>query len=226
MSVGAAGSFDGWEDQTYFGRRPNGAYIARFRNVTDTHPDFIRGYGYQGSAYRPDWNRGNSEPGFGVDFKDDMTRPGAWRMSIGAWGECLPYADNRATIDPDVVDAWGIPALRIAMNWSDNELIMQKDAAEQAAEMMEAAGAKNIAMQTVGTPPGLCIHEMGTSRMGRDSRTSVLNGFNQTWDVPNLFVIDGGAMTTSACQNPSLTYMAFTARACDHIVGRLKRFEL
>jgi choline dehydrogenase-like flavoprotein len=226
MSVGAAGAFDGWENETYFGRRPNGIYIPRFRNITEQRNDYIRGYGYQGSAYRPDWTRGNSEPGFGADFKASLTRPGGWRMSIGAWGECLPYADNRAQIDPDVVDAWGIPALRINMHWRDNELVMQQDAAEQAAEMLEAAGARNISMQTVGTPPGLCIHEMGTARMGRDPQTSVLNGFNQTWDVPNLFVVDGAAMTTSACQNPSLTYMAFTARACDHIVGRLKRFEL
>ncbi len=226
MSVGAAGAFDGWSDQSYFGRRPNGAYIARFRNVTDQHPDFVRGYGYQGSAYRPDWNRGTSEAGFGATLKERLTRPGDWRMSIGAWGECLPYADNRAMIDPAVVDAWGIPALRISMRWRQNELVMQQDAAEQAAEMLAAAGAKNIEMRTVGTPPGLCIHEMGTARMGRDPRTSVLNGFNQSWDVPNLFVVDGAAMTSSACQNPSLTYMALTARACDHIVGRLKRFEM
>jgi len=226
MSVGAAGTFDGWAEQSYFGRRPNGAYIARFRNVTDQHPDFVRGYGYQGSAYRPDWNRGTTEPGFGAAFKEHLTRPGRWRMSIGAWGECLPYADNRAVIDPDVVDAWDIPALRISMHWRENELVMQQDAAEQAADMLEACGAKNIEMRTVGTPPGLCIHEMGTARMGRDPKTSVLNGFNQSWDVPNLFVVDGAAMTTSACQNPSLTYMALTARACDHIIGRMKRFEL
>ncbi len=226
MSVGAAGAFDGWENETYFGRRPNGVYIPRFRNLADQRADYIRGYGYQGSAYRSDWNRGNSSPGFGADFKKQMTQPGGWRMSIGAWGECLPYAENRATVDPNVTDAWGIPALRIDMQWRDNELVMQQDAAQQAAEMLEAAGAKDVVMQTAGTPPGLCIHEMGTARMGRDASSSVLNGFNQTWDVPNLFVVDGAAMTTSACQNPSLTYMALTARACDHIVGRLKRFEL
>ena len=226
MSVGASGVFDGWADRATTGHRPNGIYIPRFRNISDQHPNFVRGYGYQGSASRLDWNRGMSEAGFGADFKRAMSRPGTWRMNIGAWGECLPYADNRAVLDPDVVDAWGIPVLRIQMHWRDNELVMQRDAAEQAAEMLEAAGAKDIRMNAVGTPPGLCIHEMGTTRMGRDPETSVLNGYNQCHDVENLFVVDGGAMTSSACQNPSLTYMALTARACNHIVERLKRFEL
>jgi choline dehydrogenase-like flavoprotein len=226
MSVGASGVFDGWADRATTGHRPNGIYIPRFRNISDQHPDFVRGYGYQGSASRLDWNRGMSEAGFGADFKRAMSRPGTWRMNIGAWGECLPYADNRAVLDPDVVDAWGIPVLRIQMHWRDNELVMQRDAAEQAAEMLEAAGAKDIRMNAVGTPPGLCIHEMGTTRMGRDPETSLLNGYNQCHDVENLFVVDGGAMTSSACQNPSLTYMALTARACNHIVERLKRFEL
>ncbi len=226
MSVGASGTFDGWTDRTTFGHRPNGVYIARFRNVWDQHPDFLRGYGYQGSAARLDWNRGMSEAGFGADFKRSMSRPGPWRMSLGAWGECLPYEDNYVELDPDVVDAWGIPVLRIQMHWRENELVMQRDAAEQAAEMLEAAGAKDIRMNAVGTPPGLCIHEMGTTRMGRDPKTSVLNGYNQCHDVENLFVVDGGAMASSACQNPSLTYMALTVRACNHIVERLKRFEL
>ena len=226
MSVGAAGTFDGWADQTTTGYRPNGVYIPRFRNVWSQHPDFVRGYGYQGGASRLDWNRGMREAGFGVDFKRAMSRPGKWQMNISAWGECLPYADNRIVLDPNVVDAWGIPVLRIQMHWRENELVMQRDAAEQAAEMLEAAGAKDIRMNAVGTPPGLCIHEMGTTRMGRDPRTSVLNGYNQCHDVKNLFVVDGGAMTSSACQNPSLTYMALTARACNHIIDRLKRFEL
>ena len=226
MSVGASGTFDGWADRTTVGNRPNGVYVARFRNVWDQHPDFLRGYGYQGSASRLDWNRGTGEAGFGADFKRSMSRAGPWCMSLGAWGECLPYHDNRAELDPDVVDAWGIPVLRIQMHWRENELVMQRDAAEQAAEMLETAGAKDIRMNAVGTPPGLCIHEMGTTRMGRDPKTSVLNGYNQCHDVENLFVVDGGAMASSACQNPSLTYMALTARACNHIVERLKRFEL
>ncbi len=226
MSVGASGSVDGWSDRNTTGHRPNGVYIPRFRNIGDQHPDFLRGYGYQGSASRQDWHRGIGEAGFGADFKRAMSTPGPWRMQIGAWGECLPYEDNRVELDPDVVDAWGIPVLRIHMSWRDNEITMQHDAAEQAAEMLEVAGVKNIVMNAVGTPPGLCIHEMGTTRMGRDPSTSVLNGHNQCHDVDNLFVVDGGAMATSACQNPSLTYMALTARACNHIVERLKRFEL
>ena len=201
-------------------------YIPRFRNIGEEHPDFVRGYGYQGSAYRLDWNRGMTAPGFGADFKRELSLPGPWRMSLGAFGECLPNYDNYAELDPEAVDAWGIPVLRIHMQWGDNERAMQRDAATQAAEMLEAAGARDIEMGTEGSPPGLTIHEMGTARMGRDPRTSVLNGFNQTWDVPNLFVIDGAAMASTACQNPSLTYMAFTARACDHIVQRMRRFEL
>jgi choline dehydrogenase-like flavoprotein len=226
MGVGAAGRFEGWSDRSYVGRRPNGIYIARFRNVTDRHPEFVRGYGYQGSAYRADWNRGISEPGFGAAYKDRLSGPGSWYMSIGAWGECLPHADNRAEIDPELVDAWGIPTLRISMRWRDNEYAMANDSAAQAAEMLEAAGAVDVRTRKVMDPPGLCIHEMGTARMGTDPRTSVLNGYNQTWDVPNLFVVDGSSMTTSGCQNPSLTYMAITARACDHIIGRFKRREL
>ena len=227
MNVGASATFDGFERYDSFGRRPNGIYIARFRNVKDKHPDFLRGYGYQGRARRLDWSRGMTEAGFGADFKRRMSAPGEWRMSIEAFGECLPRHDNRAEIDPDgKVDAWGIPILKIHCTWGDNERAMQRDGIAQAAEMLEAAGGRDIELITQETPPGLTIHEMGTARMGRDPKTSVLNGFNQTHDIDNLFVLDGGAMASSGCQNPSLGYMALTARACAYAVDQLKQGEL
>ena len=227
MNVGASATFDGFERYDSFGRRPNGVYIARFRNVKDKHPDFLRGYGYQGRARRLDWSRGMTEAGFGADFKRRMSAPGEWRMSIEAFGECLPRHDNRAEIDPDgKVDAWGIPILKIHCTWGDNERAMQRDGIAQAAEMLEAAGGRDIELITQETPPGLTIHEMGTARMGRDPKTSVLNGFNQTHDIDNLFVLDGGAMASSGCQNPSLGYMALTARACAYAVDQLKQGEL
>ena len=226
MSTGAGGTFKGYEAYTYTGRRPNGVYIARFRNVTEPSADFLRGYGYQGSAYRPGWSRGVDSPGFGADFKESLSQPGPWQMSLEAFGECLPRHENYVELDPEVEDAWGIPVLKIHCQWSENERQMMSDAAERAAEMLEAAGATEISTATEMTPPGLTIHEMGTARMGRDPATSVLNGLNQAWDVKNLFVVDGAAMTSSACQNPSLTYMALTARACDYAVKASKAGEL
>ena len=162
-----------------------------------------------------------------MDCYDALTTDRPYRKAL-SHQEAVAFMirESGRTFDPEVIDAWGIPVLRVHMTWRDNEIVMQRDAAEQAAEMLEAVGARDIEMRTVGTPPGLCIHEMGTARMGRDPRTSVLNGFNQSWDVPNLFVVDGSAMTTSACQNPSLTYMALTARAADHAVRLMKRGEL
>jgi choline dehydrogenase-like flavoprotein len=147
-------------------------------------------------------------------------------MELGAFGECLPRHENYVELDPELEDAWGIPVLRINCGWSDNERAMMRDAAERAAEMLEVAGGIEVEMSSEITAPGLTIHEMGTARMGRDPDTSVLNGFNQAWDVRNLFVVDGAAMTSSACQNPSLTYMALTARACDYAVRATKNGEL
>ena len=228
MDAGARATFEGWEDRTTFGRRPNGVYVARFRNVTDQHPDFLRGYGYQGSARREGWQRGITGGGFGADFKQRMAEPGPWTMWLGAFGECLPRYENYVELDPEVVDAWGIPVLKVHIAWSDNERTMMNDGAIQAAEMLEAAGGKVTELVTSENlpPPGLTIHEMGTARMGRDPATSVLNGFNQSHDIPNLFVVDGASMASSACQNPSLTYMALTARACAYAVEELRRGEL
>ncbi len=218
MSTGATATFKGWEAYTFTGERPNGIYVPRFRNVTEPSADFLRGYGYQGWPSRAGWSRGIDETGFGADFKARLMQPGPWRMELGAFGECLPHHENYVELDPEVEDAWGIPVLRINCEWSDNERVMMRDAAERAAEMLDAAGGTDVEMSSEITAPGLTIHEMGTARMGRDPDTSVLNGFNQAWDVRNLFVVDGAAMTSSACQNPSLTYMALTARACDYAV--------
>ncbi|MDX1393925.1 MAG: GMC family oxidoreductase [Gemmatimonadota bacterium] len=226
MNTGAMATFPGWEAYDSVGSRPNGIYIPRFRNVTEPTSDFLRGYGYQGSATRSGWGRGADEPGFGAAYKERLSRPGPWEFWLGAFGECLPRESNYVELDPDRTDAWGIPALRIHCEWSDNERSMMADAVDRAVEMLEAAGARDIVPMTEMGDPGLTIHEMGTARMGRDPATSVLNGFNQSWDVPNLFVIDGAAMTSSACQNPSLTYMALTARACAYAVEARNRGEL
>lgn len=226
MGVGASATFDGWEDRTTVGSRPNGIYIARFANATEPRSDFVRGYGYQGSATRAGWSRGNSMAGFGADFKHELMRPGPWRFGIGAFGECLPSEENHVVLDPTQVDKWGIPTLRISCAWGENERIMMRDAAEGAAEMLDAGGGRDIVIDNDMTPPGLTIHEMGTARMGRDPATSVLNRHSQAWDVPNLFVVDGAAMTSSACQNPSLTYMALAARASHYAVRASRRGEL
>lgn len=226
MGGGARGVIPGSEDKWTWGRRPNGIYLPRFRNVTSEHPDFLRGYAYQGGGGREGWGRGNGMEGFGADFKHALRTPGPWTFSFYGFGECLPRVSNHVELDPEVVDAWGIPALRIHCRWSDNERAMLRDMAVQAAEMLEAAGARDVEEFVEDNPPGLTIHEMGTARMGRDPATSVLNGWNQTWDVPNLFVTDGACMASSANQNPSLTYMALTARAVDHAVESMRRGEL
>ncbi len=224
---GASGVFDGWTDRRTIGERPNGIYVPRFRNVTSRHPDFIRGYGFQGGAGRAGWQAALHAPGIGPALKARLTDLGPWSMSFGGFGEMLPREENRATLHPTLVDRWGIPSLHIECKWSENELAIHRDMNVTAAELLEAAGAKHIEPSTSGpSTPGGTNHEMGTARMGRDPKTSVLNGWNQSWDVPNLFVTDGAAMTSSGCQNPSLTYMALTARACHYAVEQLKRREL
>ena len=224
---GASGEFDGWTDRKVIGNRPNGIYVPRFRNVTARHPDFIRGYGFQGEAGRAGWEEALRTPGIGPGFKARLSQLGPWTMSFGGFGEMLPREENRAILHPTLVDAWGIPTLHIECRWSDNDLAIHRDMTVAAAELLEAAGARKIQPSRSGpSTPGGTNHEMGTARMGRDPRTSVLNAWNQTWDVPNVFVTDGAAMTSSACQNPSLTYMAFTARAVDHAVGELKRMNI
>ena len=226
--AGATGDILGVNDRAAFGHRPNGIYIPRFRNLDgqDADADFLRGYGYQGGASRSRWQRGMSGYDFGAEFKHALREPGPWNMWIGGWGEHLPREDNYVELDTDTKDAWGLPVLRIHCSWNDNEDKMREDMATQAAEMLEAAGATNINRFVNESPPGFCIHEMGTARMGRDPETSVLNEWNQAHDVPNLFVTDGACMASSACQNPSITYMALTARAADYAVEEMKRGNL
>ncbi len=224
---GASGVMPGHLDKRTIGRRPNGIYVARFRNVSDASPDFLRGYGMQGGSGRAGWNRGGSLPGYGAQFKDALIDElGPWTINIGGWGEMLPAAENHIALDPTVKDAWGIPAARISVRWGENERAMQRDIVASAAESLEAAGATNVRPYGRMQPPGHCIHEMGGARMGRSAATSVLNGWNQAWDIPNLFITDGACMTSSACQNPSITYMALTARAAARAVDLLNRREL
>jgi len=226
MGGGARGMIPGMEDRTTHGNRPNGVYVPRFRNVTTPHPDFLRGYGFQGGGGRAGWGRAAGEPGFGVELKRALHTEGPWGFSLYGFGECLPRPTNYVELDPVTVDAWGIPALRIHCVWSDNERKLLKDMSVTAAEMLEAAGAKDVSSSVDDNPPGLTIHEMGTARMGRDPKTSVLNAHNQCHDVKNLFVTDGACMASSANQNPSITYMALTARAAAYAVEAMKRNEL
>jgi choline dehydrogenase-like flavoprotein len=226
MGGGASGIIPGHEDKMPFGNRPNGIYVPRFRNVKTKEKEFIRGYGYQGGGAREGWSRGLEMSGFGADFKNGLKAPGPWHMTFGGFGECLPNHGNYVEVDKSKVDAWGIPTVKIHCKWSENELAMCKDIGVQAAEMLAASGAKDIAVWNDISAPGLAIHEMGTARMGRDPKTSVLNAHNQTHDVANLFMTDGACMASTSCVNPSLTYMALTARACDHAVNAMKRNEL
>jgi glucoside 3-dehydrogenase (cytochrome c) catalytic subunit len=226
MGAGASGTMPGHEDKMPFGNRPNGIYIPRFRNVKTKQKDFIRGYGYQGSGSRDGWSRGMSMVGLGAEFKNTLKMPGPWRMGFGGFGECLPNHNNYAEIDKDKLDAWGIPTLKIHSEWGENERAMSKDIAIQGAEMLAAAGAMDISVFQDMSAPGLAIHEMGTARMGRDPKTSVLNEHNQAHDVKNLFLPDGACMVSSSCVNPSLTYMALTARACDYAVSQMQKNEL
>jgi choline dehydrogenase-like flavoprotein len=227
FGAGATGTLPGREEMTTFGTRPNGVYVARFRNVKTKHPGFLRGYGFQAEGYRKRWMRGAETRGMGAAFKDSLIRdPGPWRFAFGGFGEVLPRPDNFVTIHPTLKDKWGIPALHIQCTWGTNELAILEDMQQTAAELLEAAGATHIETFNQHLEPGHCIHEMGTARMGRDPRTSVLNGWNQSHDVPNLFVTDGACMTSSANQNPSITYMALTARACDYAVRQLRSHEL
>ncbi|HEX6925542.1 MAG TPA: GMC family oxidoreductase [Longimicrobiaceae bacterium] len=223
---GAQGTIEGLEDRYYYGRRPTGFYIPRYRNLNGDKREYLRGFGYQGSASRQGWQRAVAELGIGGAFKDAMAEPGQWTIGATAFGEMLPNHDNRVFIDESKTDAWGLPVLAIDCGIGENERLMRRDMMNDMAESLEAAGVKNVTTFDNEYYPGMGIHEMGTARMGRDPRTSVLNSYNQVWDAPNVFVTDGSCMVSSACQNPSLTYMALTARAVDHAVNELKRRNL
>ena len=225
LGVGAQGKFEGLEDKYYKGRKPNGVYIPRFRNLggDSDRKDYKRGFGYQGGAGRGNWDDAVAELSFGKDLKETILKPGGWTMGLGGFGEVLPYEENRMTLDYDKLDGWGLPTVTFDAEFKDNEWAMRKDMKESAVEMLKKAGLRDV--QPFDNPGalGLGIHEMGTARMGRDKRTSVLNGHNQIHEVPNVYVTDGSFMASAACVNPSLSYMAFTARAANHAAQQLKK---
>jgi choline dehydrogenase-like flavoprotein len=223
---GASGTAEGYDDKYYFGRRPTGIYVPRFRNLNNEKRDYIRGFGYQGGASREGWSRDVAELSIGGEFKDALSEPGQWSMGIMAFGEMLPYHENKITLDKNKKDKWGLPVLSVDCEIKDNEKKMRQDMMNDAKEMLEAAGLKNVHTYDNGYYPGMGIHEMGTARMGRDPKSSVLNKHNQIWDAPNVYVTDGACMTSASCVNPSLTYMALTARACDHAVNELKKMNI
>ncbi|HEX4850759.1 MAG TPA: GMC oxidoreductase, partial [Puia sp.] len=215
---------EGYEDKYYFGRRANGIYIVRFANLPgDKKRDFIRGFGYQGSASRENWSRDVAEMGIGTQFKEALTEPGQWGFGVTGFGEMLPYHENKITLDKNKKDKWGLPILAMDVELKGNEYKMREAILEEGKAMFEIAGVKEIRTWNGGHEVGDGIHEMGSARMGKDSKTSVLNMHNQVWDAKNVFVTDGACMTSAACQNPSLTYMALTARAANFAVEELKK---
>jgi len=223
---GADGKLDGMDDKYVYGRRPTGFYIPRYRNFFGDKRPYLRGFGYQGGAGREGWGRAVAELGVGGAFKDAATEPGRWGIGATAFGEMLPNANNRVSIDTTKQDKWGLPVIKIDCATGENERLMRKDMMADMADMLEQCGVKEVKTYDNDYFPGMGIHEMGTARMGKDPKTSVLNSWNQVWDAPNVFVTDGSCMTSSACQNPSLTYMALTARAADHAVAELNRRNL
>jgi choline dehydrogenase-like flavoprotein len=224
--VGAQGKLDGLEDKNTYGRRPNGFYIPRYRNLFGDKRNYLRGFGYQGGAGREGWSRAVAELGVGAQFKDAMSLPGGWTIGATAFGEMLPNHANTVTLDRTRKDKWGLPVPKIDCATGENERLMRRDMGNDMAELLNESGVKDVEVYDSGSFPGMGIHEMGTARMGRDPKTSVLNSHNQVWDAPNVFVTDGSGMVSSACVNPSLTYMAMTARAADYAVNELKRNNL
>jgi choline dehydrogenase-like flavoprotein len=223
---GANGEIHEFENRGVYGARPTGYYIPRFRNLGRDKREYLRGFGYQGSANRQGWERAVAELGVGAAFKDAMATPGPWRIGATAFGETLPDHKNHVTLDESRKDAWGLPVLSIDCEFGENERLMRKDMMNDMAEMLDAAGVSDVRVYDNTSFPGMGIHEMGTARMGRDPKTSVLNAHNQVWDCPNVFVTDGACMTSASCVNPSLTYMALTARAAAFTVEELKRTNL
>ncbi len=222
-NLGASASIEGYEDKYYSGRRPTGFYIPRFTNMGNDKRDFLRGFGYQGAASRSGWGREIAELNIGGEFKDALTEPGGWGIGATGFGEILPYHENKISLDKNVKDKWGLPVLSMDCEIRENELKMRVAIKDELKAMFEAAGATNVRTWDTGHAIGHGIHEMGTARMGKDAKTSVLNANNQVWDAMNVYVTDGACMTSSSCVNPSLTYMALTARAADHAVAELKK---
>jgi choline dehydrogenase-like flavoprotein len=225
FKAGASGKFDGFKDKYYKGRRPTGVYIPKFRNIggNTNQKDFIRGYGYQGGASRTDWTQSVAELSYGKDLKEAILSPGDWKMGLNGFGEILPYHENKMYLNYEKKDKWGLPTVTFDAKIRENELKMRKDMTNQAIEMLEKAGFIDVEGYDKTYALGLGIHEMGTARMGRHPKTSVLNKYNQIHSVKNVFVTDGSAMTSSGNVNPSLTYMALTARAVKHAVSELNK---
>ena len=228
LGVGASGKFDGFDDKYYKGRRPGGIYLPRFRNLggATNRKEYKRGFGYQGGASRKNWEDTIAEMAFGKNLKEALLKPGSWTFGMGGFGEVLPYEDNKMTLDYDKLDGWGLPTVTFDAEFKENEWEMRKDMKNSAVEMLEKAGLRDVEPYDEPGALGLGIHEMGTARMGRNRKTSVLNGHNQVHDVPNVYVTDGAFMTSASCVNPSLTYMAFTARAANHASQELKKGNL
>ena len=224
--AGANGTIEGFEDKYYYGSRPNGTYVPRYQNTGNDKRGYLRGFGFQGGAGRSGWWRSIGEVGFGAEFKDQATEPGQWSMGMMGFGECLPYENNLMKLNFDKKDKWGQPTVTFDVEFKENEMKMRKDMQSDAAEMLEAAGAKNVNTYDNGSWPGMAIHEMGSARMGRDVKTSILNGWNQVHECKNVFVTDGACMTSISNVNPSLTFMALTARAADYAVSELKKKNL
>ena len=224
--IGASGKIDGMTDKYLYGRRPTGFYIPRYRNLFGDKRPYLRGFGYQGGADRQSWSRAVAELGVGGDFKDRMSEPGGWEIGATAFGEMLPNHNNKISLDEEKKDKWGMPVLKIDCATGENERLMRRDMGADMAEMLEACGVKDVNTYDSEYFPGMGIHEMGTARMGTSAKNSVLNKWNQVWDAPNVFVTDGSCMASAACQNPSLTYMALTARAADYAVNELNRRNL
>lgn len=224
--AGATAEVEGFEDKYYSGRRPIGLYIPRFRNINEKRTDYVRGFGLQGAASREGWGNLIHSTSLGADLKEDAQHPGGWVVGFGGFGECLPYPENRITLNTELKDKWGRPTVSIDAEFKENEKTMQKDMASSMGEMFDAVGYKNVNTFVNTSFPGNANHEMGTARMGRDPKTSVLNSFNQMHEVKNVFITDGSFMASSSCVNPSLTYMALTARACDYAVKELNKLNL
>ncbi len=224
--IGANGVWEGGLDKYYYGRRANGIYIPRYRNIGSDKRDYLRGFGYQGGASREGWKRNVAELAFGADFKTELTQPGEWTMGLTGFGETLPHPDNRMYLDKTTKDKWGMSVVVFDAELRENEKKMRIDMAEDAKEMLETSGLKEVRIYDKGSYLGMAIHEMGTARMGRDPKTSVLNAHNQVHAVKNVFMTDGACMTSAACVNPSLTYMALTARAAEFAVDELKKLNL
>ena len=222
--LGATGKVDGFLDKYYKGKRANGFYIPRFVNLSNktNREGYLRGFGYQGTASRQDWSESIAEMGFGKGLKEEILKPGKWQIGVTGFGEFLPYDDNRVTLSKTKKDKWGLPQLAFDVEFKENELNMRKDIKKEIVAMFKAAGFKDVQPYEEASGPGLGIHEMGGARMGHNPKTSILNKNNQIHEVSNVYVTDGAFMTSSSCVNPSLTYMAFTARAANHAAEQFK----